>query len=102
MNSMELVQARLVIVAFEVFHGFYPAAYISIGAVVRAAETLKTGRDLEAPSYKPRTEQERVEELTTWAAIKILDRCVAIKISQPSVTIEEKTMGSWLLHLTLV
>ncbi|ETR97623.1 hypothetical protein M419DRAFT_91228 [Trichoderma reesei RUT C-30] len=87
MNSMELVQARLVIVAFEVFHGFYPAAYISIGAVVRAAETLKTGRDLEAPSYKPRTEQERVEELTTWAAIKILDRYIAAECGEtPPVT----------------
>ncbi|KAK1240392.1 hypothetical protein MKX07_004420 [Trichoderma sp. CBMAI-0711] len=87
MNSMELVQARLVIVAFEVFHGFYPAAYISIGAVVRAAETLKTGRDLEAPTYKPRTEEERVEELTTWAAIKILDRYIAAECGEtPPVT----------------
>ena len=73
-NSIEVVQARLMIAAFEVSHSFYPAAYISIGAVVRAAETLKRDRDLETAPYQPRTEEERVEELTTWAAIKILDR----------------------------
>ncbi|KAH0493360.1 hypothetical protein TgHK011_000034 [Trichoderma gracile] len=86
-NSMELVQARLVIAAFEVSHGFYPAAYISIGAVVRASEALRNGRDLEAPPYKPSTEEERVEELTTWAAIKILDRYIAAECGEsPPVT----------------
>lgn len=88
-NSIEVVQARLIIAAFEVSHGFYPAAYISIGAVVRAAETLKQGRDLEAPAYKPRTEEERVEELTTWAAIKVLDRWVIIKMLQSTPRLRE-------------
>ncbi|KAL6880011.1 hypothetical protein HDV57DRAFT_498662 [Trichoderma longibrachiatum] len=87
LNSMETVQARLIITAFEVSHNLYPAAYISIGAVVRAAETLKKGRDLEAVQYRPRTEEERVEELTTWAAIKILDRYIAVECGEsPPVT----------------
>ncbi|KAL6856392.1 hypothetical protein J3F83DRAFT_753229 [Trichoderma novae-zelandiae] len=86
-NSIEVVQARLIITAFEVSHSYYPAAYISIGAVVRAAETLRKDRDLKTTPYKPLTERERVEEITTWAGIKILDRYIAVENGEsPPVT----------------
>lgn len=73
-NSIEVVQSRLFITVFEVSHGLYPAAYISISAVARASEALQKGRGLQAASYKSYTEEERVEECMTCAAIKILDR----------------------------
>lgn len=73
-NSVEVVQSRLFLTAFEVTHGLYPAAYISISGVVRAAEILKRGKDLETRSSEPSSEEERVELCMTWAAIKVMDR----------------------------
>lgn len=73
-NSTEIVQSRLSLTLFEVAHGLYPAAYISISGVVRAAEILKRGRNLETRLSEPFLEEERVEVCMTWAAIKIMDR----------------------------
>ncbi|KAL6814371.1 hypothetical protein J3E69DRAFT_347124 [Trichoderma sp. SZMC 28015] len=78
-NSVEVVQSRLFLTAFEVTHGLYPAAYISISGVVRAAEILKRGKDLETRSSEPSSEEERVELCMTWAAIKVMDRYIAIE-----------------------
>ncbi|KAL7953980.1 hypothetical protein V8C34DRAFT_295571 [Trichoderma compactum] len=78
-NSTEIVQSRLFLTLFEVAHGLYPAAYISISGVVRAAEILKRGRNLETPPSEPPPEEERVEVCMTWAAIKIMDRYIAIE-----------------------
>ncbi|KAL6799328.1 hypothetical protein GGI42DRAFT_327407 [Trichoderma sp. SZMC 28013] len=78
-NSTEIVQSRLSLTLFEVAHGLYPAAYISISGVVRAAEILKRGRNLETRLSEPFLEEERVEVCMTWAAIKIMDRYIAIE-----------------------
>ncbi|KAL7907630.1 hypothetical protein GGI35DRAFT_470220 [Trichoderma velutinum] len=86
-NSTEVVQSRLFVTLFEVTQGLYPAAYISISGVVRAAEMLKRGRDLETGSSEPASEEERVEGCMTWAAIKIMDRYIAIENGEyPPVT----------------
>ncbi|KAL7941284.1 hypothetical protein V8C42DRAFT_335296 [Trichoderma barbatum] len=86
-NSTEIVLSRLFITAFEVTHGLYPAAYISISAAARAAETLKKEKVSASTSYKPPAEEGRVEECMIWAAIKILDRYIAIESGEyPPVT----------------
>ena len=40
MNAFPIVQSRALVTLFEVAHGYYPAAYISLGATVRAADAL--------------------------------------------------------------
>jgi len=60
---------------FEVAHGFYPAAYISIGATVRAADALEIHPVAEtSPSYSLDDDEKREETVLTWCGILILDR----------------------------
>jgi hypothetical protein len=40
LNSIDFVEARLLINIFEVSHRLYPAAYLSIAATVRAADAV--------------------------------------------------------------
>jgi hypothetical protein len=76
-NSLEVVQSRLLITLFEVAHGFYPAAYISIGAVVRAVEALIFTGGLDMSLIQSAAGSGEIEELTmVWRGILILDRLV--------------------------
>ena len=74
-TSLKIVQARTLVTLFEVAHGFYPAAYISIGTTVRAADALKL-HDYSPPSSSPSTNEEsaREEAVLVGCAIRILDR----------------------------
>lgn len=74
-NSLEVVQARLFITLFEVAHGLYPAAYISVGAAVRAAEALVVYGQPGASLFQSKPE-ETEERMMTWRGILILDRLV--------------------------
>jgi hypothetical protein len=48
---------------FEISHGIFPAAYISIGSLFRAANTLSIRRENQKSDYSE-----------TWQSILILDR----------------------------
>jgi hypothetical protein len=74
-NSSLIVQSRILVTLFEVAHGFYPAAYISIGAIVRAADALEihTGAD-SLPFHSSDDRAKREEIVLTWCGILILDR----------------------------
>ena len=79
LNSINLVNSRLLITLFEVVHGCYPAAYLSIAATVRAADALSIynteDASLSHSSYMINNKQrEEISEL--WCGIMILDRCV--------------------------
>lgn len=74
-NSLLMVQARLLANLFEVAHGIYPAAYISIAAAIRAAEAL----DGHSESNISRAHNaEIVPDMQTraknWAGLRVLDR----------------------------
>jgi hypothetical protein len=74
-NSFLIVQSRILVTLFEVAHGFYPAAYISIGATVRAVDALEVhigADDLHRHSlnYKPTHE----DTVLTWCGVLVLDR----------------------------
>jgi hypothetical protein len=74
-NSFLIVQSRILVTLFEVAHGFYPAAYISIGATVRAAEALEVHPGADAsPSHSLDDGAKREEKVMTWCGILILDR----------------------------
>ncbi|GKZ31299.1 hypothetical protein AbraIFM66950_011659 [Aspergillus brasiliensis] len=79
-TSLKIVQARTLVTLFEVAHGFYPAAYISMGATVRAADALKI-HAYSSPAPSPSTTDESKSEeavLLGWA-IRILDRYITIQ-----------------------
>ncbi len=74
-NSFPIVQSRILITLFEVGHGFYPAAYISIGATVRAVDALEAhprGDALQPHCSDGAASQE--ETILTWCGILVLDR----------------------------
>jgi hypothetical protein len=66
-NSLLLVQSRILVTLFEIAHGFYPAAYISIGATVRSADALEAHI---GPDDKPTRE----DTALIWCGIFVLDR----------------------------
>lgn len=74
-NSFQVIQSRLLLTLFEVAHGFYPAAYISIGAAVRALDALEIswGTDNLAPGSLP-DDVKHEYKILTWCGVLILDR----------------------------
>ncbi|KAK9252678.1 hypothetical protein V1507DRAFT_436037 [Lipomyces tetrasporus] len=87
-NSFLIVQSRILVTLFEVAHGFYPAAYISIGAAVRAADALEIHPGADAsPSHSLDDGAKREETVLIWCGILILDRYIAIESGpHPSLT----------------
>ena len=74
-NSFLIVQSRILVTLFEVAHGYYPAAYISIGAAVRAADALEIHPKADAsPSHSLDDGAKREETGLTWCGILLLDR----------------------------
>ncbi|CAG8953659.1 hypothetical protein HYFRA_00006547 [Hymenoscyphus fraxineus] len=74
-NSLDLLQARVLLVVFEVGHGLYPTSYISIGGLVRAADALEVYPDPKAQSLRGQSREEYALELKRlWQGILILDR----------------------------
>jgi hypothetical protein len=75
LNSSLIVHARILVTLFEVGHGFYPAAYISIGATFRAASALETHPVADdSPLHSLDSEAKREETVFMWCGILILDR----------------------------
>ncbi len=75
LNSLPIVQSRIMVTLFELAHGFYPAAYISIGATLRAADALEVhpGSNV-SPSQSSDVEAKHEDRLFTLCGILVLDR----------------------------
>jgi Fungal Zn(2)-Cys(6) binuclear cluster domain len=74
-NSFLIVQSRILVTLFEIAHGFYPAAFISIGATVRAADALEIHPGENRSTSNPLDgEAKRQETIRTWFGILIIDR----------------------------
>ncbi|KAH7025571.1 hypothetical protein B0J12DRAFT_771660 [Macrophomina phaseolina] len=90
LNSIDLVNARLLITLFEVVHGLYPAAYLSVASTIRAADALyvygSQGSSLTRSSdLLDKREVENGAEL--WRGIMVLDRYLAVEHGKwPPVT----------------
>lgn len=79
LNSPVLVQSRILVTLYEVAHGMYPAAYISIGATVRAADALvfhpESGDRSQSQSPEAAADVINQEDsVLIWCGILILDR----------------------------
>ncbi|EXJ82580.1 hypothetical protein A1O3_06393 [Capronia epimyces CBS 606.96] len=92
LNSCQLVQARILVTLYEVAHGLYPAAYISIGATVNAADALTVHPGAGAAAQYPHApgtddETKREDGVLIWGGILILDRYIAVDSGpHPSLT----------------
>ncbi|KUJ07160.1 uncharacterized protein LY89DRAFT_631706 [Mollisia scopiformis] len=98
LNSFPIVQSRILITLFEVSHGFYPAAYISIGATVRAVDALEdhpTGDVLQPHGSAGAVSEE--ETILTWCGILVLDRYIATESGPRSSLTRSRT--AWLHNL---
>jgi hypothetical protein len=60
--SLEFVQARLLLSIFEIGHGLYPAASISIGACARTARALGLNKKQFGDSFSDDSARQRAEE----------------------------------------
>ncbi|KAE8361442.1 hypothetical protein BDV27DRAFT_28272 [Aspergillus caelatus] len=87
-NSLELLQCRLLLTIYEVGHGMYPAAYISMGANVRAAVALGANGLSKAQLEETFKFSEGADEARrTWRGIIITDRYVSLESNKgPSIS----------------
>ncbi|KAI3323421.1 hypothetical protein HD806DRAFT_85834 [Xylariaceae sp. AK1471] len=97
-NSVPIVQSRILITLFEVSHGFYPAAYISIGAAVRAVDALEVHSNRDAlQSHRLDGAVSHEETTLIWCGILVLDRYIAAESGpRPSLT---RPRTAWLHNL---
>ncbi|KAL3480537.1 hypothetical protein BJX99DRAFT_18440 [Aspergillus californicus] len=78
-NTLGLLESRLLLSLFEVGHGMYSAAYISMGANIRAVTLYKKSHPVE--------EAEDAERV--WKGLSILDRYISLEMGQASSSLKE-------------
>ncbi len=76
--SVPVLQAGVLLALYEVGHGIYPAAYLTIGACARYAHALGMNINKLVETKKVLTLVEVEEKRRVWWAIVILDRFVFI------------------------
>lgn len=75
--SVPVLQAGLLLALYELGHGIYPAAFLSIGACARYAYALGINAGCTVPIERVLTLVEVEERRRIWWAIVILDRFVS-------------------------
>jgi hypothetical protein len=75
--SLLVLQAGLLVALYELGHGIYPAAFLSIGTCARYAHALGINVSRTVPPSRVLTLVEVEERRRVWWAIVILDRYVA-------------------------
>lgn len=76
--SILVLQAGVLVALYELGHGIYPAAFLSIGACARYAHVLGISVSHTVPTRRVLTLVEVEERRRVWWAIVILDRFVAV------------------------
>lgn len=75
MNSLAMLQGRLLLTTFEIGHAIYPSAYISAGANIQAAVALgasaASSADLSKSFPDPRIAEEARQ---TWRGVVVTNR----------------------------
>lgn len=78
--SIVIVQAGVLLALYEIGHGIYPAAFLTIGACARYAHALGINVSKTVKSRRVLTLVEAEERRRVWWAIVILDRFVPTHI----------------------
>lgn len=80
--SLLVLQAGILVALYELGHGIYPAAFLSIGQCARYAHALGINTSHMVPATKVLTLVEVEERRRVWWAIVILDRYVYSRLIQ--------------------
>ncbi|KAK1252169.1 hypothetical protein MKX08_003356 [Trichoderma sp. CBMAI-0020] len=89
--SLLVLQAGILVALYELGHGIYPAAFLSIGQCARYAHALGINTGHMVPATKVLTLVEVEERRRVWWAIVILDRFVSIGCpGRPFVTADPR------------
>lgn len=72
--TIPILQAMVLIALYEIGHGIYPSAYVSIGTCARYGLALGLDRELNVFDNSPRRWIELEERRRAWWAVLILDR----------------------------
>jgi hypothetical protein len=73
--TLRLLQAQLLLTIYELGHGIYPAAYLSLGACSRYGIALQADKSIYPnTTYVDMREMEIEERRRSWWAVLILDR----------------------------
>ncbi|KAF2649251.1 putative fungal-specific transcription factor [Lophiostoma macrostomum CBS 122681] len=87
--SILVLQAGILIALYEVGHGIYPAAFLSVGACARYAHALGIKISGQSAAKRVLSLVEVEEKRRVWWAIVILERFVSIGCpGRPLVTVE--------------
>ncbi|KAK3659075.1 hypothetical protein LTR56_001512 [Elasticomyces elasticus] len=98
LNSFSIIHSRILVTLFEVSHGLYPAAFISIGATVRATDALEVHpREDTLQHGSPNGAASDDEIIMTWCGILVLDRYIAAESGPRSSLTRSRT--EWLHDL---
>ncbi|KAL7895535.1 fungal-specific transcription factor domain-containing protein [Trichoderma sp. SZMC 28014] len=76
--TLDTLQSRLLLILYEVGHGIYPAASVSIGSCARLARHVGLSRDFWHAQKAAVTTADAEERRRTWWAIHNLDRFIAL------------------------
>ncbi|PVH74506.1 hypothetical protein DL98DRAFT_499702 [Cadophora sp. DSE1049] len=87
LNSLDMIRSKLVLTLFEVAHGLYPAALISFGAVIGAADAFTHHNGCDISIARSADEGTVEEECIVSSAIAIIDRYITVENNiWPSLT----------------
>jgi hypothetical protein len=90
--SLQVLQADLLIAAYEIGHGIYPAAYLTTGHCARLGHILGLNDRQNAPQLlrrKPGAWAELEEMKRVWWTVMLLDRYVSAPFSPQSVGLND-------------
>ncbi|KAL5333707.1 hypothetical protein BJX70DRAFT_380225 [Aspergillus crustosus] len=90
-TSLDLLHSRLLLSLFELGHGLYPAADISMGANIRAATAIGCHHPSDQLQTRLGSPEAAGDARRIWQGIVILDRCIALGRGNPSTTSLEIT-----------
>ncbi|KAL4967589.1 fungal specific transcription factor domain-containing protein [Aspergillus stella-maris] len=87
-NSLDLLRCRLLLSLYEVGHGMYSAAYMSMGTSIRAAEVLGVDRDYVEGAKSTEASDARC----VWLGLVVLDRYISLELGRvPSIAVEDSS-----------
>lgn len=76
--TLQTLQAGILLCLYEIGHGLYPSAYLSVGTCARYGIGLGLDKEALLPFRSPHSWLEAEEKKRTWWAILILDRSVSL------------------------
>jgi hypothetical protein len=76
--EIRIYQAMLLVAAYELGHGIYPAAYMTVGTCIRYGTALGLDRSLEGGSGHPQDDLEAEERRRSWWTVLLLDKYLSL------------------------